>query len=202
VASSEHIGADLLEAALGPVGLVVASVVIAFSLLVSTNSSIMSNARAPYALARDGYFFQIFGRAHPRFHTPSAVLVLQALLASVLLVFGGSYQDLFSLLIFANFLVYFLSAISLFVFRYRERGVTRPYGVWGYPVTPGLFAGAAGYLVYSSFMQNFRNSLVGIAVILAGVPVYLVFARRQRRLPQPPTGSGLATQDPLTQNHS
>ena len=197
VASSEHIGADLLEAALGPVGLALASAAIAFSLLVCTNSSIMSNARAPYALARDGYFFQIFGRAHPRFHTPSAVLVLQAVLASLLLVFGGSYQDLFSLLIFANFLIYLLSAIGLFVFRHRERGVTRPYRVWGYPVTPALFAAAAGYLLYSSFMQNLRDSLVGMAVILAGLPVYLVFARRQRHLLEAPTGSGLAPQDAL-----
>lgn len=179
VASSEHIGADILAAAFGPFGLVLASAGVAFSLLVCINSTIMSNARIPYALARDGYFFKIFGRAHPRFHTPSAVLLLQAILASLLVVFGGSYQDLFSLLIFANCLFYLLNAVGLFVFRVREPDVNRPYRVWGYPVTPALFAVAAAYLLYSSLVGNLRNSLVGAAVILAGLPVYLVFVRRR-----------------------
>jgi basic amino acid/polyamine antiporter, APA family len=179
VASSEHIGADILEAAFGPFGLVFASAGVAFSLLVCLNSTIMSNARIPYALARDGYFFKGFGRAHPRFHTPSAVLLLQAILASLLVVFGGSYQDLFTLLIFANCLFYVLNAIGLFVFRVREPDVNRPYRVWGYPVTPALFAAAAAYLFYSSLVGNLRNSFVGAAVILAGLPLYLVFARRR-----------------------
>jgi basic amino acid/polyamine antiporter, APA family len=192
VASSEHIGADILEAAFGPLGSVFASAGVAFSLLACLNSTIMSNARIPYALARDGYFFKVFGRAHPRFHTPSAVLLLQAILASLLVVFGGSYQDLFSLLIFANCLFYLLNAVGLFVFRLREPNVNRPYQVWGYPLTPGLFAAAAAYLLYSSLMGNLRNSLVGAAVILAGLPVYLVFARRS------PSGGKITHHDPVS----
>jgi basic amino acid/polyamine antiporter, APA family len=195
VASSQHVGADILEAAFGPLGFMLASAGIAFSLLVCLNSTIMSHARVPYALARDGYFFQIFGRAHPRFHSPSAVLALQAILATVLVVFGGSYQDLFSLLIFANFLFYLLNAVGLFVFRLREPGVRRPYRVWGYPVTPALFAAAAAYLLYSSFMGNVRNSLVGTAVIAAGLPVYLVFARRRPLQSEVVADARLATED-------
>src|SRR5262249_9180690 len=151
----------------------------------------------PYAVARDGYFFRVFGRAHPRFHTPSAVLLLQAILASVLLVFGGSYQDLFSLVIFASFLFYFLNGVGLFVFRFLEPNVDRPYRVWGYPVPPALFVIAAASLLYFSFVSSVRNSLIGAAVILAGVPVYFVFAG----LRKPPAGDirvHLASEDAPT----
>jgi APA family basic amino acid/polyamine antiporter len=190
VSSSQHIGADILEVAFGPIGLLLASVGVAISLLACINSTIMAAARIPYAVARDGYFFRIFGRAHPRFHTPSAVLILQAILSSLLLLFGGSYQDLFSLLIFANFLFYLLNVIGLFVFRFREPDAQRPYRVWGYPVTPGLFVAAAGVMLYFSFVENLRNSLVGMAVILSGLPVYAIFARcRQSSSQQVTTGS-------------
>jgi APA family basic amino acid/polyamine antiporter len=119
--------------------------------------------------------------------------LLQALLASLLVVFGGSYQDLFSLLVFANCLFYLLNAVGLFVFRLREPHLNRPYRVWGYPVTPALFAAAAAYLSYSNLVGNLRNSLVGAAVILAGLPVYLMFARRR-----PSSGSAVQAMTPQT----
>jgi basic amino acid/polyamine antiporter, APA family len=90
------------------------------SVIVTLNGTIMSAARVPYALAQDGCLPAVFGRAHPRFHTPSAVLILQALMAIILVLFGGSFQSLFSLTIFVVFLFSMLNAIALFVFRFRE----------------------------------------------------------------------------------
>jgi amino acid transporter len=151
------------------------------SLKAGTNGGIVRRRSIIIPLQTYSY---VFKRAHPRFHIPSAVLLLQAVLTSLLLLFGGSYQDLFSRLIFANFLFYFLNVIGLFEFRFREPDAQRPYRVWGYPVTPGLFVAAAGAMLYFSFVENLRNSLAGTAVILAGLPVYAIFARRRQLSPR------------------
>ena len=124
---------------------------------------------------------------HPRFHTPSAAIVVQALLAIILVVVGGAFKDLFSLAIFAEWLFYMIAASTIFVFRNREPNTPRPYRTWGYPVVPALFVVAAAVLLYYTFLDKLHHSLVGTLVmtlvILAGVPVYLAFARR--RSPEP-----------------
>ena len=71
-----------------------------------------------------------------------------------------------------------LAASTIFVFRWREPHKPRPYRTWGYPVVPALFILAAAVLLYYTFTDNLRNSSLGVAVILLGVPVYLYFAGR------------------------
>ena len=73
-------------------------------MLVTLNGTIMSGARVPFALARDGYFFKVLAEVHPRFHTPSVAILVQAILSIALLLFGGTFRQLFSLTIFAEWL--------------------------------------------------------------------------------------------------
>jgi len=68
----------------------------------------------------------------------------------------------------------------VFVFRVREPHAERPYRTWGYPVVPAVFIVASAVLLYYTFTGNLRNSLAGTLVILAGIPVFLWFARRKR----------------------
>jgi APA family basic amino acid/polyamine antiporter len=137
----------------------------------------MATARTPYAVARDGLFFARFGRAHPSFYTPDAALLFQGILASALVMLGGSYQQLFSLEVFSSFLTYLLSGVALFVLRTREPDAHLPFRAWGYPFTPAIFVFAAGCMVYVIFVDNLRNSFIGVAIILLGLPVYAFFAR-------------------------
>jgi basic amino acid/polyamine antiporter, APA family len=109
---------------------------------------------------------------HPRFHTPAAAIVVQAGLSIVLLLLGGSFRQLFSLTIFAEWLFYMIAGSTIFVFRWREPEAVRPYRVAGYPVVPALFIGAAAVLLYYTFREDWPNSLYGLLVILAGVPVF------------------------------
>ena len=99
----------------------------------------------------------------------------------LLVLFGGSFQKLFELTVFAVFLVSSLSATTLFVFRIREPNAARPYKVWGYPFTTGFFILVSASLLYVSFVENIHDSLLGCALIVAGVPVYLVFRRLNAR---------------------
>jgi APA family basic amino acid/polyamine antiporter len=151
----------------------------AISMLVTLNGTIMSGARIPFAVARDGYFFSALAEVHPRFHTPSVAIGVQAAISIVLLLFGGSFRQFFSLAIFAEWLFYMIAASTVFIFRHRDPQAPRPYRVWGYPLVPGLFVLSSALLLYYTFTDNLRNSASGCLVILAGIPVFYAFARQR-----------------------
>jgi basic amino acid/polyamine antiporter, APA family len=169
----------------GSWGAAIVSAGMALSMLVGLNGTIMSGARVPFAMSRDGYFFKAMAEVHPRFHTPSVSIIVQAILAILLLLLAGSFRQLFSLAIFAEWLFYMFSTTTIFVFRKREPNAVRPYRAWGYPVVPAIFVIASAVLLYYTFTDNLRNSAWGTAVILAGIPIYMFFARRNRPAPTP-----------------
>jgi APA family basic amino acid/polyamine antiporter len=117
---------------------------------------------------------------HPRFHTPSAAIVVQASLAILLLLVGGSFRQFFSLAIFAEWLFYMIAGSTIFVFRRREPQAVRPYRVFLYPFVPALFVIASSVLLYYTFTDNLRNSVAGSLVILAGIPVFYFFAHHRK----------------------
>ncbi len=179
IATSPRPASEAIGLIWGPVGAGVVSAAMAISMLVTLNGTIMSGARVPFAMARDRYFFSALAEVHPRFHTPSVAIVVQAVLSIGLLLLGGSFRQFFSLAIFAEWLFYMIAGSTVFVFRRREPDAVRPYRVWGYPVVPVLFVLASALLLYYTFTDNLRNSALGCVVILAGIPVFHAFARRR-----------------------
>jgi basic amino acid/polyamine antiporter, APA family len=179
VGATQRPASDAMALVLGPIGAGIVSAGMALSMFVALNGTIMSGARVPFTMSRDGYFFSALGQAHPRFHTPSVALLVQASLAVILLLLGGSFRQFFSLAIFSEWLFYMLTASTIFVFRRRDPTAPRPYRVWGYPVVPLLFVLASGVLLYYTFADNVRNSALGCLVVLAGIPVFYAFARRR-----------------------
>lgn len=179
IATSERPSSDATAIAIGASGAAIVSLGMALSMLVGLNGTIMSGARVPYALARDGYFFQAMADVHPRFHTPDVALLVQLALSIILLLFAGSFRELFSLTIFAEWLFYMIATSTVFVLRRKEPEAPRPYRTWGYPIVPALFVVAAAALLCYTFAANLRNSIWGCVVILAGIPIFLYFARRR-----------------------
>jgi APA family basic amino acid/polyamine antiporter len=177
IAQSDVPASAATQIAIGRWGAALVSAGMALSMLVTLNGTIMSGGRVPFAVARDGYFFRALAEVHPRFHTPSLALIIQAVAAIILLLVGGAFKELFSLAIFAEWLFYMVAASTIFIFRRREPDVPRPYRTWGYPVVPALFILAATVLLYYTFKENLRNSIAGALVILAGIPVFYYFAR-------------------------
>lgn len=180
IVASPHVASDAIGLVLGSAGAAIVSAAMAISMLVTLNGTIMSGARVPFAVARDRYFFSALAEVHPRYHTPSIAIVVQAALSIILLLLGGSFRQFFSLAIFAEWLFYMIAASTIFVFRRRDPTGQRPYRVWGYPVVPALFVLVSALLLYYTFTDNLRNSAVGCLVILAGVPVFYSFAWRRR----------------------
>ena len=178
IAGSPRPASDAVALILGAMGASVVSAGMALSMLVTLNGTTMSGARVPFAAARDGYFFPSVAKVHPRFLTPSVAILVQLGLAIALLLVGGSFRQLFSLAIFAEWLFYMITSSTVFVFRRREPEANRPYRVWGYPVVPTLFVLASAVLLYYTFTDNLLNSAMGSLVILAGVPVFYYFRGR------------------------
>jgi basic amino acid/polyamine antiporter, APA family len=181
IAASPRPAADAVALVLGSMGAKIVAAGMAISMLVTLNGTIMSGARIPFAVARDKYFFSALAEVHPRFHTPSIAIGVQALLSIALLLLGGNFRQLFSLAIFAEWLFYMIAGSTVFVFRRREPDAPRPYRMWGYPVVPALFVVTASVLLYYTFTENLRNSALGLLVILAGVPVFAYFSWRRSR---------------------
>ncbi|HWR14631.1 MAG TPA: amino acid permease [Terriglobales bacterium] len=180
IAASPRPASEAMAIAWGSFGAGLVSAGMALSMLVTLNGSSMTGARIPFALSRDGYFFHFLAKVHPRFRTPSNSVIVQAVLASLLVVLGGNFQQLFSLALYPEWLFYLLAASSIFIFRKRNPDAPRPYKTWGYPVVPALFILAAAVVLVYTFQAKLVNSLVATAVILAGIPVYSYFSRQSR----------------------
>jgi len=180
IAASARPASDAIGLVWGTFGASLVSAAMAVSMLVTLNGTMMSGARVPFAVARDRYFFSALAEVHPRFHTPSVAILVQAALSILLLLVGGSFRQLFSLAIFAEWLFYMIAASTVFIFRRRDPQAPRPYRVWGYPVVPALFVLSSALLLYYTFTDNLLNSALGCLVILAGVPVFHAFARRRQ----------------------
>jgi basic amino acid/polyamine antiporter, APA family len=183
IAASPRPASDAVALALGPMGAGIVSAGMALSMLVTLNGTTMSGARVPFAVARDGYFFHALAKVHPRFHTPSVAIVVQAALSIVLLLLGANFRQLFSLAIFAEWLFYMIAGSTIFVFRHRDPNDERPFRMPGYPVVPALFVAVAAALLAYTFKNDWPNSGYGLLVILGGIPVFLAFAARRNRSP-------------------
>jgi APA family basic amino acid/polyamine antiporter len=179
VAGSERPASDAMALVLGREGAGLVAAAMALSMLVTLNGTVMSGARVPFATARDGYFFKAIAEVHPRFRTPGVALVVQCALSIVLLLLGGSFRQFFSLAIFSEWLFYMIAGSTVFIFRQREPNAERPYRVWGYPVVPAVFVLASAALLYYTFTDNLKSSLLGCLAILAGIPVFYFFAHRR-----------------------
>jgi APA family basic amino acid/polyamine antiporter len=155
----------------------VAFVVSAFGAL---NGSILSNARVPYAMARDGLFFAKMAGLSERTHVPVWSLVVQAVWSSVLAV-SGTFDQLTDSLLFASWIFYGLVTSSVFVLRRRMPQAPRPYRTLGYPVVPAIFVLVSAWLVVNTLIEKRVESVTGLVLILAGLPLFYWFRSRSRR---------------------
>jgi len=108
---------------------------------------------------------------HPRFRTPHVAIVALAAWAS-LLALSGSYQQLFTYVMFASSLLHMIGAFGVFWLRRLRPDVPRPYRVWGYPIVPVVFILASGAFVLNTLAEFPRESLAGLVFLALGLPVY------------------------------
>jgi APA family basic amino acid/polyamine antiporter len=150
------------------------------SIAASISAMVLAGPRVYYAMARDGVFWPAAGRVHPRFRTPVLAIVAQGVWSSVL-VLSGTLSGLVAYTGFAVVLFAGVAVLAVFVLRWRERGIARPFHAPGYPIAPAVFVLASLAMVTSEIWNNPGTSCAGLAIIAAGFPLYWLFARKLDR---------------------
>jgi basic amino acid/polyamine antiporter, APA family len=177
MANSQHVASDVLAQVIGHGTATWITLAMVISALGSMNSSILSGARVPYAMARDGIFFKIADGIHPKYRTPGRALIFQGALASVMAL-SGTFEELTNLFIFAGWIFYGLAVVALFRLRKTEPQLLRPYRCWGYPWIPGMFVLGALALTVNIWFARPGRSTIGLLLILAGLPFYRRWVNR------------------------
>jgi basic amino acid/polyamine antiporter, APA family len=150
------------------------------SLAAGINAWTFAGPRVYYAMARDGVFFPAASRIHPRYRTPAVSITAQTILAT-LFILTGSLDAITNYVGFALSLFAGIAVAAVFVLRKREPDAPRPFKALGYPVTPAIFVLVSLAIVVNAFYRDPVLSGTGVAVILAGIPIYLWFSSRTRR---------------------
>ena len=176
MARTSRVASTVAERAMGHYGAVLVALTVLFSIVGATNGSILSTSRVYFAQARDGLFFRAAGAIHPKYETPWVSICLQSGWAA-LLALSGSYELLFSFVMFGAWLFYGLTVLGVVVLRRRQPDLPRPYRMWGYPVTPLLFAATSFWLVWNTLFTAPLPSMAGVGIMASGVPVYYWWRR-------------------------
>jgi APA family basic amino acid/polyamine antiporter len=181
VRSSTRIAADAADVIFGAGGAQLLSVLVILSAAGSLTGIILTGPRMYYAMAHDGLAPRALTRIHPRFRTPSVAIVAQGIWASALAA-TGAYRELFTRVIYTEWLFFALMAAGLFVLR-RRPDYQPPYRTWGYPLVPIVFIVASLFIVIHQFTVDAREAAIGLGFVALGVPVYYYLRHAHRRLP-------------------
>ena len=176
VSASHRVAADMMSHLYGRAAAGAVTIAVLISIFAALNGSILSGSRVPYAMARDGLFFRTSAVVHPRFKTPGNSIILLCLW-SCIVVLSGWYDDLYNFVIFGSWILYLMTAVSVFVLRRKQPTLPRPYHVIAYPVVPVLFSAVAVLLLVSTFQTRPRESLMGLALMALGIPFYFYWKR-------------------------
>ncbi len=185
-AASDRVATATLEAVLPGKGALIMAVGIVISTFGCANGLILAGARATYAMAKDGVFFQAAGRLNGA-QVPAWALVLQGVWSCLLVLprtynpatqaYGNLYSNLLDYVISAALLFYILTILGLFRLRKTRPDAERPYRAIGYPFVPALYVAAACVLLSTLFVYRNATTWPGFAIVALGVPVYFMWSR-------------------------
>lgn len=176
-AAEDRVGTAVAEVIVGSSGAALVAIAVMISTFGCNNGLILAGARVYYAMAKDGLFFRSVREVN-RHNTPWVALWVQCIWACVLCL-SGTYEQLLEFLVFAVVMFYMLTILGLFILRSRRPHMERPYRVFGYPVLPGLYLLLSLFIEVQLLRYKPQYTWPGLAIILAGVPVYWLWQKSQ-----------------------
>jgi APA family basic amino acid/polyamine antiporter len=189
MAGSSLVASDAATVAFGAIAGGLIAFLISFSVAGTTASNVFTSPRMTFAMAQNGQFFKMAGKVHPKFQTPGNALLVHLGLM-ILMVLSGSFFILADMYIFIVWVFNLMLMIGIFILRKKMPDKERPYRVWGYPWVPILvILFNAFYLIITLVhdIQNYiegktrlMNSVFGIVVTAAGIPLYYYFRWRYK----------------------
>ena len=173
----------VMRLALGQKGATFIAAAIAISTLGFLSQSILTAPRVYFAMADDGLFFRAVAWLDPRTRVPIVAIILQSVW-TILIALTGRYEQILNYVISMDFLFFGLTATTIFVFRSRaargEMNASDGYRMPGHPISTVVFVAICWWVVGNTIYRYPENSLIGFALLLAGVPVYWFWSRRAR----------------------
>ncbi len=179
--ADNRIAAEAAQRVMGAGGLIFVTVAILISTFGCNNGLILSGPRVYYAMAKDNLFFEGVKKVHPEYRTPVTSLLYQCVWSCVLTL-TGTYSDLLTYTTFASLLFNVMTVAGVFVLRKKAPKMERPYKVWGYPLVPSFYILVAVFFIVYIFVGDIRNSGLGLAIILSGIPVYFYWRKKRQRV--------------------
>ena len=186
LAASRAVAADAMTRVAGPGGAAVVAALVMLSTFGGLNAGLMTGPRVFYAMAEDRLFFRGVAAVHPRFRTPHVAMVLLVLLTS-LNASVRTFEQLAEAFVLLLYPFLALTVAGVFVLRRRRPDLARPYRTTGYPVVPLIFLVGTVAMMANALLERPSATLLSAAIVAAGVPVYLIWRRRDRQ--QPPAGA-------------
>jgi APA family basic amino acid/polyamine antiporter len=175
-----RIAAEVARTVLGPIGASLVVIGIMASMFGTTNGQLLTGPRSLYAAGVDGAFSTKFGAVHPKFRSPYIAILTLGIWGAVLTL-SGTYDQLTTYVVFGSWGFYALTALSVIVLRKKMPDAQRPYKAWGYPYATLLFVAIAGWFLYNTVVEDTRNALIGIALLLISLPFYAYWTRTAAR---------------------
>ncbi|MGH9929927.1 MAG: APC family permease, partial [Pyrinomonadaceae bacterium] len=184
LANTKTPASDVMRLALGPLGARAIAAGIAISTLGFLSQGMLTAPRVYFAMAEDGLFFRSVGRLHPKTHVPILAIALQGLLA-IAITLWGKYEQILNYVVSVDFIFFGATALCVFVFRRRKKTVedsTRWIAsIPGHPVTTALFVAVCWLVVINTVYRYPGNTLIGLGILLAGIPAFYFWRWRNRR---------------------
>jgi APA family basic amino acid/polyamine antiporter len=181
--TTSRIGETAAIALLGPQAAKLVSLAILISTFGCLSCTILYSSRIYLPMAQDGLFFRAVASIHPRYRTPDVSLWTQSGWA-VLLTLSGTYEQIYTYVIFAAVLFHVMTGAAVFVLRRTRPDLPRPYKTWGYPVVPALFILASLILLLNTLNERPTESLLGLGLVALGLPAYFWWRKRGRAVMQ------------------
>jgi APA family basic amino acid/polyamine antiporter len=176
LAGTSRVAERAATALVGQSGATIVALTVVVSTFGCNAAAILAGSRLLYAMAADGLFVPAAAAVHPRYRTPH-VAIAGITIWSSLLALSGSYEQLFTYVVFTSVLFSLFGGLALFRLRRSRPAVARPYRVVGYPIVPGLFALGSLFVVYNTLRERPVESIAGLGLLALGLPAYLYWRR-------------------------
>ena len=156
----------------GPAGAAFIAGVVVISTFGCNAAGILGGSRVLFAMSLDGVFIRAAGRVHPVYRTPH-IAVTALTIWSMILALSGTYEQLFTYVMFASIVFSVAAGVALFRLRATHPDHPRPYRAWGYPWVPLIFVLGSGAFVLNTLLERPTESVIGLLIVLTGIPVFL-----------------------------
>jgi len=178
LAGTSRVAERAATALVGPSGATFVALTVVVSTFGCNAAAILAGSRLLYAMAADGIFFTAAAAVHPRYRSPH-VAVVAVTVWSCVLALSGSYEQLFTYVVFTSVLFSLFGGVALFRLRATRPNADRPYRVWGYPVVPALFVLGSIFVVYNTLVERPFESVAGLGFLALGLPAFFYWRTRR-----------------------